>query len=76
MKLTVRYAQHKAGLKLHLVPEIGNGEAHVALCGKRVSRWRMTINVPLGHACKNCTRVNRLRGYDRAKDILRELLAN
>lgn len=27
------------------------------LCGRRTDRYRMTINVPLGHACKNCRRV-------------------
>lgn len=71
------YAQEKSGQKLHLVPLMGNGNVlDIALCGKHVERWRMTINVPLAHACKNCMRVNRRRGYARALElILAELQA-
>jgi hypothetical protein len=59
----VRYAQEKGGQQLHLVEEVdldiyGDTVKHTALCGKRAdSGWRMTINMPLGHACKNCLRV-------------------
>lgn len=60
------YAQIKAGRKLHLIHEAGEehrGEVihkgHVSqpLCGRKADGYRMTINVPLGHACKNCRRV-------------------
>jgi hypothetical protein len=62
----VRYAQEYGGQKLHLVREVdpafnrGREVEMVALCGRRPSKrgdWRMTINVPLGHACKGCLRV-------------------
>jgi len=64
----MRYAQIKAGRKLHLVFEPGEGRdsAHLIeagylsapLCGQRVDdNYRMTINVPLAHACKRCLRV-------------------
>lgn len=54
-----RYAQHRAGQKLHLARIIYNHGFTVALlarCGKRVDRWRLTINLPMGCACKNCLR--------------------
>ena len=55
---TLRYAQEKGGQKLHLVYELGEDSvSSKALCGKTPSNWRMTINVPLGHACRNCLRV-------------------
>lgn len=64
------YAQVKAGQKLHLVCEPGEawkdgrivrkGEIGLPICGRPVKRiYRMTINVPLAHACKNCLRVRR-----------------
>jgi len=63
----MRYAQFKRGQKLHLVYEPGEGfREHVVrvgtlswpLCGRREEHgYRMTINVPLAHACKNCARV-------------------
>ena len=61
----MRYAQAKPGQKLHLVTEHDAGINRVvvsqrALCGK-TGPWRMTINVPLAHACKNCQRVHRAR---------------
>ena len=52
-----RYAQEYGGQKLHLVQGFGNQVSYRALCGrtpKRRGTWRMTINVSLGHACKNC----------------------
>lgn len=64
----MRYAQEYGGQKLHLVREVdpglngGNPVENVALCGRRPTKrgaWRMTINVPLGHACKRCLRVLR-----------------
>lgn len=73
MHISTRYAQHKGGQKLHIVPVLSGraNMADTALCGKRVSRWGMTINVPLGHCCGNCARINRQRGYARALDIIR-----
>lgn len=62
----MRYAQIKAGQKLHLVCEPGEecrgevvrkGFLSQPLCGRRAERYRMTINVPLANACKNCRRV-------------------
>ncbi len=58
----MRYAQEYGGQKLHLVYEYGDfgGISDSALCGRNNNKrgsWRMTINVPLGNACKNCLRV-------------------
>lgn len=65
----MRYAQITGGRKLHLVYEAGEGKdaqhlvpaGHVSapLCGTRwfFGIYRMTINVPLANACKNCLRV-------------------
>ena len=62
------YAQIASGLKLHLAYEPGEGrdDAHLIraghisapLCGtsRFDGHYRMTINVPLGHACKTCLR--------------------
>ena len=76
-KVRVTYAQHKSGLKLHLVPELGGDSvANVALCGYRVNRWRMVINVPLAHACHNCIRVNNRRGCQRALEIIKSVWSN
>ena len=68
----MRYAQIKSGHKLHLVYEPGEGRddskivragyVSLPLCGKPApTGYRMTINVPLGNACKNCLRVHRSR---------------
>lgn len=62
------YAQIKSGQKLHYVYTAGEGRndtnlvkaGHVSapICGRAVhAGYRMTINVPLGNACKNCMRV-------------------
>ena len=62
----MRYAQIKGGLKLHLVCEPGEdfhgitvrrGFISPPLCGLKPFGYRMTINVPLGHVCKNCQRI-------------------
>lgn len=64
----MRYAQIGARQKLHLVYEPGEGASPTSLIpAGRLSRplcnrpftdhYRMTINVPLGHACRNCLRV-------------------
>ena len=68
----MRYAQIKSKQKLHLVYEPGEGvdaqhlipagSLSLPLCGRPVDNgYRMTIGVPLGHACKNCLRVYRSR---------------
>ena len=55
------YAQERRGQKLHLVVDLGGGFVSEPLCGRRVSRWYMTINVPLGRSCKNCRRCTERR---------------
>ncbi len=61
------YAQIAAGQKLHIAYEPGEGPdaAHLVpaghlgkpLCGRPLDSYRMTINVPLANACRNCLRV-------------------
>lgn len=53
------YAQERFGMKLHLVDVVNGRPMLTALCGRTVGSWRMTINLPLGHACRNCVRVAR-----------------
>ena len=64
-----RYAQIKAGQRLHIVREPGEeyqgevvriGKLSQPLCWRRTNRYRyrMTINVPLANACKNCVRID------------------
>lgn len=58
------YAQIKRGRKLHLAMQPGDpfkgqlvpaGHISPPICGTPwPGRYRMTINVPLGHACKKC----------------------
>ena len=59
------YAQEYSGQKLHLVRDYGRGYVGArALCGRTCEgrgEWRMTINVPLANACKNCVRVRDTR---------------
>lgn len=68
----MRYAQIKAGQRLHLVYEAGEGtdmqhlipadQVSLPLCGRKFEgNYRMTINVPLANACKNCARVYNAR---------------
>lgn len=68
----MRYAQFRSGQKLHLVyePGEGKGDSDIVrvgylsspLCGRsETGGYRMTINVPLANACKNCLRVYRSR---------------
>lgn len=60
------YAQIKSGNRLHLVCEPGEefrgeiiraGHLSRPLCGTPRTGYRMTINVPLGHACKRCAQI-------------------
>lgn len=53
------YAQIKSGNKLHLVFN-AEDKCSQPICGKTTNSYRMTINVPLGNACKNCLRIYRL----------------
>jgi len=53
------YAQEKSGKKLHLVYD-AEDKVSQPICGKKVDNYRMTINVPLGNACKNCLRIYRI----------------
>lgn len=57
----LRYAQEYGGQRLHLVEaHTGGRVSSRALCGRRPDKrgtWRMTINVPLGNACKKCLKV-------------------
>lgn len=66
----MRYAQYRPGQKLHLVYEPGEGHGFTVrrgdlswpLCGRREhGGYRMTINLPLAHACHNCLRVAQAR---------------
>ena len=65
----LRYAQEYGGQKLHLVEAHTDGSVSLrALCGRKPSKrgnWRMTINCPLGNACKKCLNV-----ADRAREVL------
>lgn len=61
------YAQVERGQRLHLVCEPGEelrgeviraGSLSAPLCGRKVhTGYRMTINVTMAKACKNCLRV-------------------
>ena len=66
----MRWMQIKSGQKLHLVYEPGEGPdaehlipagyLSAPICGRGLDEhggFRMTINAPLGHACKRCLRV-------------------
>jgi len=62
----LRYAQEYGSQQLHLVEAHTDGSvSYRALCGRKPKKrgtWRMTINCPLGNACKKCLKVaDRLR---------------
>jgi len=65
--MNLRYAQEYGGQRLHLVEAHTDGSvSYRALCGRRPRKrrtWRMTINCPLGNACKKC-----LKAADRLKE--------
>ena len=50
------YAQIKSGNKLHLVYKLPTDGLTKPLCGIKAINYRMTINLPLSHSCKNCRR--------------------
>ena len=59
-----RFAQEYGGQKLHIVEADANTEtvSSRAICGRTCNKrgnWRMTINMPLAHLCRNCGRVAR-----------------
>lgn len=67
------YAQIKSGAKLHLACEAGEetrgeiiryGFISAPICGTPAFKgsYRMTCNLPLANACKNCRRVLRTQG--------------
>lgn len=64
----MRYAQIRAGQRLHLVCEPGEqwpgqeivraGSLGQPICGRlTIVGYLMTCNLPLAHACRNCLRV-------------------
>ena len=61
----MRYVQEYAGQKLHLVSELPDGSVfNTALCGRvcmKRGNWRISINVPMGMACKNCLKIATIR---------------
>lgn len=77
LEVEMTYMQIKGGQKLHLVYAAGEGrdEQHLIragyfshpICGRTPDNekyrngFRMTINVPLANACKNCLRVHSAR---------------
>lgn len=65
----MKYAQIKSGLQLHLVYELPTGGVTQPICGKRADKFRMIINVPLAHACKNCQKVINSQNFNENKFI-------
>lgn len=63
----MRYAQQKGGQQLHLVYELPTGGVTNPICGQRIKGYRMTINVPLGHACKKCLKRINSQNFDEKK---------
>jgi hypothetical protein len=61
----MRYGQEKGGQKLHLIFESGESFSQ-PICGRIVENYRMTINAPLAHACKNCLRLSKNDNYLRS----------
>lgn len=66
----MRYAQRKSGQKLHLVYELPEGGVTNPVCNTKTDNFRMTINVPLGNACRNCLRRLNSKKYN-SNDFLR-----
>ena len=70
------YAQIKKGQRLHLVFH-AEGRISQPICGKRTSEYRMTIDVPLDSACKNCQRVYKANGGKKVKaEFFKSLVDN
>jgi hypothetical protein len=62
----MKYAQIKSGNKLHLVFE-AEGLVSAPICGIKTNGYRMTINAPLGHSCRNCQKVMGANGGVKTK---------
>lgn len=60
----MRFAQEKKGQKLHLVYDLGQFGLSQPVCGRKVSGYRMTINVPMRQACGNCLRRMNSKSFD------------
>lgn len=67
------YAQHKSGQKLHVVYDLGELGHTQPVCGRRFNRFRMTINVPLGHSCKACWRRLESQAFNE-KEFIRQAI--
>jgi hypothetical protein len=68
----MRYLQHRSGQKLHLVFEIENGLTQ-PICGRKFGNYRMSINVPLGNACKKCIQQINSKNFD-LKEFIKQSL--
>lgn len=66
------YAQEKKGQRLHLVYNLPNGLTQ-PVCGRTVSGYRMTINIPMGSCCKNCRRRINSKSFDENKFLIKHL---
>jgi hypothetical protein len=59
----MRYLQVKGGQQLHIILDYGDAGYGLPLCGRKLNNlntthgYKMTINAPLGHECKNCRRI-------------------
>ena len=53
----MKYAQIREGMKLHLVNDYGDLGLGATLCGISPQFYRLTVNVPMGNACRNCMRI-------------------
>ncbi len=58
------YLQQKSGQKLHLVYQLPTDGFTQPICGKKFKSYRMTINVPLNNACKNCIKIINSRSFN------------
>lgn len=79
--MNLRYAQEYGGQKLHLVESHTDGSvSYRALCGRKPGKrgtWRMTINCPLGNACKKCLKVaDRLKETTPAVGVVIDMAAS
>ena len=63
----MKYAQVKAGNKLHLVYELPTGGITGPVCGIKTNHFRLTVNLPMGMACKNCRHRLNSKAYNESK---------
>ncbi len=71
----MRYLQIKGENKLHLVFEYKGFISH-PICGRKIpkSGYKMTINVPLGHACKKCQQISNSKLKEKEKEFLLSII--